>query len=519
MRTKNLNQQIIIQNKLQSNDASQLAKGAGVSISGKVIGRGLNFLNQVIFARILGPGYFGVFSIGWTILRLISIIGPLGFDMTIVKFASNYWPTEPKKFKRIFTLSWIASFLSGLVIGGILFITASPVAIYIFHKPGLEFVLKCFAFAVPLITTLRILSSTSTISLRLQYSMYAEEISQPLSAILLFIFLYFLFGWKIKGAVWSSVLSFLVAAILASFFLVRLFPNVFRDGAFVNFDHESISRRELFQFSIPTAISVLFTSFISWIDRLLVGYFQTSSDTGIYTSISLISVVFSIILSGIKTIISPMIADLFHKNEMARVEELFRMSTKWGIYISIPLFLFIFFSSAEILEVTFGSEYTYGSLPLIILSFSQLLNIGTGPIDILLIMTGRQKKWLTISGIMFFANLIVNSILIPRFGLIGAAVGTSVTVNGMFIIGLIIIKNDLNIWPYDRRLIKCGISSIITIIILFGLSKIGFYSSILKVGIMLTSSLLIHATSLHVLGLDEEDKELLAKVFRKILRK
>lgn len=502
----------------QPGDIARLAKGAGISASGKVIGRGLNFLGQAILARLLGPEAFGLYAIGWTILRIIGIIGPAGLDSGVIRFGAKYWREDSENFRKTIFLSTGISLLSGIVFGIGLYLAAPFLSIVIFRKPGLEYVLHGFAFAIPFVTTLRVVSSATTISQRLKYATYSEEISQPAIEFIIFITLFYLGGWKLEGAVLAGVLSFSFALALATYYLVNLFPKLKEGGYDQIFSSGSIPRQlELIRFSIPTAFAALFGSFISWADRLLVGYFRSEVETGIYTTISLISIVFIIILSGIKVIYSPMIADFFHKKEMKRVEEIYRISTKWGLYISIPLFLTILFTSRELLTIAFSSEYASGALPLVFLALSQLINIGTGPIDVLLIMTNRQKTWLVISGIMLAANIILNTILIPSFGLIGAAIGTAITVSASSIIGLAIIKRNLNVWPYDIRFLKIAIAAVATAGILLGINAIRTPSAIIRLIVIGFTSFSVFGAGLLILKLDSEDNELITLIKKKLI--
>ena len=288
----------------------------------------------------------------------------------------------------------------------------------------------------------------------LTYAIYSEEISQPGIELLLFLGVYFFFGWKIEGAVWSTVISFIFALVLASYFLLHIFPFLQSKGPKIQINKQPDLYNEILSVSIPAAFAVLFGSFISWADRLLVGIYRSNSETGIYTTVSLLSVIFVIILSGIKVIFSPMIADLYAKNHLKRIEELYRVSTKWRIYLGLPILFTFIFAGRDILLIVFGTTYTAGYIPLVILIISQIINLGTGPMDILLIMTGRQNVWLAISGTMMLANILLNMVLIPAFGITGAAIGTAATVSGIFIIGLLSLKTDLHIWPYDNRFIK-----------------------------------------------------------------
>jgi O-antigen/teichoic acid export membrane protein len=503
----------------RTGDITRLAKGAGVSISGRIVGRGVNFLGQVILARFLGPEAYGLFAIGWTILRIIGIIGPLGLEAGIIRFGVKFWQDDQQNFRRIFFISTIVALISGVVIGVCLFLASPFLAEQIFHKPGLTNILRGLSAAMPFLTTLRVVASATSISQSMKYSTYSEEIAQPTVELLIFIGLFYMFGWKLEGAVWAVVVSFGAALALAGYYMLHLFPTLMVKStkpAKVEIKQQVIN---LLSASIPTAFAVLFGSFISWVDRLMVGYFRNSTETGIYTTISLISIIFVIILSGIKVIYSPMIADLYNKKEMKRIEDIYRISTKWGLYLSLPIFFVILFAAREILTLSFGSAYASGYNPLILLSLAQLINIGTGPLDILLIMTGRQKAWLEISAGMLLANILLNSILIPLLGITGAAIGTASTVTGIFIIGLIKIKGELNIWPYDRRFIKMIVASIFTVSALLGVSYLNIHPPIFKVAVVSIVTCTVFTLGLLIQGLGPEDWEIIKIVKKKVFHK
>jgi len=507
---------IIVSNP-RSGDIARLAKGAGVSASGKMVGRGLNFLVQLILARILGPEAFGLYAIGWTIIRIVSIIGPLGLDSGVIRFGAKYWREDQVNFRRVFFLSIGISLASGLLIGSALFLSASFLSTQVFHKPGLESVVRGFAFAIPLVTTLRVMAAATSISQRMQYATYSEEISQPSMELMLVLVFLYLFHWNLEGAVLAGVISFGVALALATYYLVRIYPGklFYPDSGMPT--RQAHLQLDIILFSIPTAFAAFFGTYISWADRLLVGFFRSEAETGVYTTISLVSSIFVIILSGIKVIFSPMIADLYHRGEIKRVEEIFRFSTKWALYVSTPLLLVILFASRELLTLAFGAQYSSGSLALIFLALAQIIHIGTGAIDTLLIMTGRQKSWLVISGIMLGLNILVNSILIPAYGLIGAALGTAATVSGIVIIGLMIVRRDLKIWPYDRRYFKGLVSALACTAILIGVSAVNFSAPALRLFVVTVVAFVTFGAGLLVQGLDSEDRELLSMLQRKFI--
>lgn len=465
---------------------------------------------QVILARYLGPGIFGLYSIGWALLRVIGLISPLGFEQGIIHFGLNYRNKNIPAFRNTFFLAFLITLISSGGIAALLFILSPFISQVVFKKPDLEIFLKIFALSIPFVALLRLFSTATTISKSTKYSVISEEIGQPIIELIIII----LVIWgraAVLGVLWAAVISFCFALLLSLIFVYKLFPEVFSKT--IKFEKELA--RSLLLFSVPVAAANFFALFISWVDRILVGIYLPSEDAGIYASVSLASVLFVTILSGIKVIFSPMIADFFHRGENQNLEDIYRISTKWGLYFSLPVGLFFFFNSRDFLSFVFGPEYSIGAVPLAILVIGQLINIGTGPVDISLIMTNRNKDWLWLSSIAFFIDLFLNSILIPRFGIIGAAAGTSITISSLYLVGLFIIKIRIKIWPYERRFLKGIIAALSTSIVLYLIKSLH-----LPVFLSLTASslfaILTFGGALFLLKPDKEDAWVIEKVQQRI---
>jgi O-antigen/teichoic acid export membrane protein len=176
------------------------------------------------------------------------------------------------------------------------------------------------------------------------------------------------------------------------------------------------------------------------------------------------------------------------------------------------------FEPREIVSVIFGDEYERGSPVLVILAIAQLINVGTGAIGRLLVMTDHQYHWFLISGAMMFVNIALNYFFIPPLGVVGAALGTACTVGGLFLSGLFIVKSSIGIWPYDERYIKGLIAAISAVAGLFLLDRVEISSSVLHLLLMLIMSCGVFGVMLILMKLDTEDRELLQSMRRRLSR-
>src|SRR5215203_5690044 len=108
-----------------------------------------------------------------------------------------------------------------------------------------------------------------------------------------------------------------------------------------------------------------------------------------------------------------MIAHCFYRGETERLTELFKISTKWGLYLSLPLFLVIIFSSREVMETLFGHEYGRAGSILVIMAIAQLVNVGTGVASRLLILTGHHQQWLWLSAAALTVSILLICLFVP----------------------------------------------------------------------------------------------------------
>jgi O-antigen/teichoic acid export membrane protein len=262
-------------------------------------------------------------------------------------------------------------------------------------------------------------------------------------------------GAGVAGAVGATIASYVAALVVGLLFLRALYPDLF-----MLLTPSTGSMGELLRYSIPSAFAGIFAMYMIWVNRLLVGYFLPLEETGVYQAVTQVALLFAMILSSFNLIFTPMSADLFAQQKIARLRELYRVSTKWALYVTIPIFMVVFTFPREVMTVLFGAPYAAGGLALRILTLGQLINILTGPVGSLLVMTGHQRRWSIITGAAFVLNVGLGVLLIPGVGLQGAATAIAVTQTGMFLLGLVQAWRILGGWPYDRRTIKGGLSAL-----------------------------------------------------------
>lgn len=424
---------------------NRFVTGTGIALFGRVLGRFLFVLGQVIFARFLGPEEFGLYAIGWTLLQMLGTIAPLGLDKAVLRYATQYWKTNAADLKSVIFQSISISLLSGMIFGLLLYLSSPIIASEIFHNQDLTQVIRGLVPAFVLFTVIRVIAAATRVTQKTHHAVTLEDLLPSSMSLLVFIPL-FLLGYGLSAAIGSVVAGYLLSFIVGILTLGRLFPEIL-----MRQPKTSSSLGKLMAFSLPSWLAGAFSLFIIWINRLLIGVYRPESEVGIYQAVSQITQLFPLLTSSLSYIFSPMIADLFHRNKHDELQELYLISTKWGLYMSVPLIIIAIFVPGELLRVVFGKGFGTGTLSLAILSLGQLVSIAPGFVGWMMLMTGRQVKWFWVTTIAISISLGVNIWLTPKLGLNGAAIATTLGLSILSIIGLALLRAELGFWPYDKR--------------------------------------------------------------------
>src|SRR5688572_20158196 len=174
--------------KLSQERFDSIVGNTGLGVAGRFVGRFLIAIESILIARMLGPNAFGLYAIGLTMFRLLEIITPLGFDIGVVRFGSqNLASGNYQSVKRIISGSIIVSFVFSMMIGFLIFVFSPWIANIIYHKNELVIVFRLFCVLIPLSGLLAVIAAASRIDSKLKYSVIAQDLSQPLLAILFLI--------------------------------------------------------------------------------------------------------------------------------------------------------------------------------------------------------------------------------------------------------------------------------------------------------------------------------------------
>ena len=444
----------------------KIAKGAGIGFTGTLIGMAFGYLSRMIIAKFLGASDYGLISLGFGVMTITASLSMVGLPVGIQRYVSFYkGKGDEGRIKGTILGAIKISFPLSLIFTVLVFFGADWIAIHIFNEPNLTLVLRIFSIAIPFyVLALNFLFATIGFQ-DLRYNVYVNELFQNIFKLITIVFLLEL-GFGVIGVTWGWVLAIVLMPFLAFYFLEKKVFPVFNTRV------KAISmERELFSFSFPLIFAGLAGLIYGWTDTFMLGYFSTASDVGIYNAALPTAKLLSVFLGSFGVIFMPVISELYSRNAIEDLRNAYSVVTKWIFSLVLPAFLLMALFSDWILKIMFGVEFIAGSAALSILAFGYLIICIIGPAGGIL-QTYRKTKllmWCSFFGASL--NFGLNYLLIPIYGINGAAVATGTSLAVMSILHLLFVYKIGKMQPFRKTYLKPLFASLIAISVVYGITK------------------------------------------------
>ena len=454
---------------MKEENATKIAKGAGTAFVGIGIGMFLSYLGVLLIARYLGPEGFGLISLASTITIIVTTIVLVGLADGVVRFVSYYNDDEGRrKGTVLFALKVVL--VLGLLASFIVFLFAEWVSVKVFHDESLIPVLRIFSFGIPFYALLYIGKGALQGLQEIRLLVYVRDIIWNGSRLVLLVGI-FLIGFGIVGVAFAYLFAIVIASLIAFYYTnkkLQLFSNP-----------NSVSvRKKLLSFSLPLMFVGMVGLVSGWTDTIMLGYFLTTTDIGIYRiSLSTASIVM-IAPSAFGTIFYPVITEIYAKRDFSELRSTNETVTKWVFMIMLPMVLLMMFFSEQVLYILYGSPYVIGALSLCILGLGNLIISLFYLTNQLLPTTGHTKLVLLNMCIGAVFNVILNVYLIPIYGITGAAFATTLSFLIIALCAFTEVYYLTKIQPFKAKYVKIVFASLVSLVVVYVVTRYVFNNDI-----------------------------------------
>ena len=200
-------------------------------------------------------------------------------------------------------------------------------------------------------------------------------------------------------------------------------------------------------FTAPRAVATVGQTIIQRLDIVLVALIRGPVDAAIYTAATRFLALGSLGNAAISMAAQPQLSALFARRDRRGANAVYQSTTAWLILLTWPLYLLAVIYGPQVLTV-FGHSYRVGAPVVVILALTMLVSTACGQVDIVLISTGRSALSLANGLLALAVNVAVDLVLIPRYGVTGAAIGWAAAILVSNLVPLVQLAWIVGVQPF-----------------------------------------------------------------------
>lgn len=408
-----------------------------------VISVTLGFFSNLVYTHYLTPDVFGNFTLTRTIVALLPLFALFGLHKGLLRQGSfALGKDDVGLYDRIKNYTVSFAMIIGTAAGLITFLGADIIASEIFKKPELASQIRYFSFAIPVMVLLNLTLSLYQVNKRADTGQFLFQVVY--FALLLLVF--YLFTFFFQGEPLVSI-SFLTAHVI---FLIILIYHQRKLKYSFSISIEKSEKKSIFTISLPQFLSAVFNQSQKWGDTFFLGILRTSKEVGVYYIGLRLGAFVSVAGNAINTIFIPIAARLIGQGKTDELNDLYKTVTRLIFVCGSLTFGLIFFLKTYLVGL-FGKGYEASSTVILIILISETIDFGVGAARQLITMSGGGKINLINSIFTLTINIVSSYLLIPHYGIIGAAIANALTNAILQIVTVIELMVIYKLSPFDRN--------------------------------------------------------------------
>ena len=362
----------------------------------------------ICIARYLGTGQNGIFSGGTVYIYFFSALATLGLDQFIVKELHQFPQNQNKILGTAFWLKVLAGLCCVPLIG---------LAYYIYPAKGTPYYFILIFSSIGIMQAFVVIDSFFQSQVQSKYIMQVQVAANLISA-----FVKLLLIWYKMPLIW-----FVYAYTLDFFIISAGYCITYQNRGYriFNWRFDGDLAKKLVSLSWPLIISGIMVSLYMRIDLIMVQNIRGIKEAGAYATVAQFSEAWNFLPAVIVTSLFPAILNA-RRDDPARYQKRVQNLYDLMVYISLPVAIFITFASPYLYKYFLTPEFAYAAPVLSVHIWSGIfvfLGAANGQI---LITENFNKLTFMRTGAGAIVNIVLNLLLIPKMGMMGAAIATLV---------------------------------------------------------------------------------------------
>jgi O-antigen/teichoic acid export membrane protein len=417
-----------------------LMRNAGGTFTLKVASTALIFLMTLLLARLLGSTGYGTYAYALAWFSVLSVLSVFGLDKLLLREMAVYKTRSSWQLMNGL-LRW--SNITALVVS-VGFALLAGITIWILSdrlESQMTYTLLVALIMLPLIVLLRLRQAAMRGLHYVVGGQLPEMLIMPISFFIVVggMYLFMRNALSAPVAMIAQVAAVGFALLIGVRQLQISLPRSAKEA------HPVYQGWTWMHIVMPLVFLDSMTMINSQVDIILLGLMKSTGTVGVYAVVKKGAGLITFILVAVNIALAPTIASMYAAGEMAKLQRMITKSARVILMGSLPIAIVLILFGHWFLLFFFGQDFIQGEKALAILGAGQLINAATGSVGLLLIMTGYERDAAMCVGISALLNIVLNAILIPKWGLEGAAAATATTVIFWNILLTILVYKRLGI--------------------------------------------------------------------------
>ncbi len=420
----------------KKNATQRQIRGSSLLLVGRFVARAVNFAIYILTVRYLSKTDYGAFSYALSIVQLGESISTFGLDRAITRFIPIYH--EKKEYDKLFgTLILVIGTIVSLGVAFVLFfqIFHSWIDQAIIKDQQVVALLLILVYLAPIQSIDNLLIGMFAVFAKPRAIFFRKNILAP--GLQLAVVLTLVLG---HSSVFFLAGGYLSATLIGMVLYIGLVYRLLKDQDLLrHFNLHAINMpwREIFAFTIPLLTSDLVYIVMNSMDAVVLERFRNIAEVGALRSVQPTAAMNQVVMASFGTLFTPLAARMFSRNDREGINHLYWQTAAWIAVFSYPIFILTFSLARPITVSLLGARYEQSTIILAVLSLGYYFDAALGFNGLTLKVYGKLRYIAILNVVTLLINLGLILILIPRYGALGAAIGTSIT---------LIIHNILKQW-------------------------------------------------------------------------
>ena len=470
-----------------------IAHGAVVTSGGVSAQRVLVAAAEFVLARGLGPVAYGVYALGWRVAQLLSRLVTFGSVPTL----QRYLPAgDPERRSRVTGLAYATTVGVGLLIAAGVWVLAPWLDDVTVDHASFPTAMRLFGAFVLLVGLVMVYAATFRADGSARGEVLFNKLLRP--------------AVRLVGALAALALGYSVVGVAGAFVVCMLllvlagFPITVRvTGVRPSLRGARAEARQFYDHAAPVAMSSFGKVFQNRADILLVGALLTAVAAGIYNVVLVLVSIAWIPLLSFNQLLPPVASRLHSSGRIDTLNAIYSSVTRLIVTTVVPILAVQVVFGRELLAL-FGPTYVRGYLPLVVYLGGVFVGSAVGATGWLLMMTDHQYARMALDWLLAVLNVVLTYVFVLEFGLVGAALGTSLAIAVQNGLQVLLLRRFEGLWPFDATYLRpLGAGAVMTAVML------GVRTSVdgpFAVGLGATAGIVAYVATLRLLGIDPRDR-------------